>query len=221
MHSGGNSLIPRNSAAVVFVIVATCVGAACARQESPPTPSLNTKPDKTFTNDTISLRYPDGWTASVQERGVTLRKGDFAVSAEGATALQASGVEGGRLHEYLQSSVVDVACLWSEGGTQALNASSDATKLQNGMTITDYYLDTAQFSPAFKQCLRAGVPLSASPALVYLGSSSGIMGDIGAQTLMQFFTNVQAMVYRKGDAALVSALQEMRGIAASFKPASR
>jgi hypothetical protein len=196
------------------------VGAACARQESPPTPSLNTKPDKTFTNATISLRYPDDWISAVQERGVTLRKGDFVVSAEGATALQASGVDGGRLHEYLRSSVVDVACLWSEGGTQALNA-SDATKLQNGMTITDYYINTGQLSPEFKQCLRASVQLPPSPALVYLGSSSGIMGDIGAQTLTQLFTNDQATVYRKGDPSLVSALQEMRRIAASFKPSSR
>ena len=187
--------------------------AACGRQPVA---------DSRFTDAAISLRFPTDWSLAnaapdfaAPKRGVTIQKGNFLISVEGAPYLQASGVDGGRIYEYLNSSVVDVACLFEEGSHALLN-SPETTPLPNGVAIVDYYLDTAQLGSAERHCVRAQIPESGVP---YAGSSSTLMGEAGReQTRIRFYTSRSSSVYVRGDPALTSALQEMRRIASTFMP---
>src|SRR5262249_36311087 len=145
---------------VLFCIFALLLSSACVRRTTAIVPIASTPiNDSNFLDAAISLGFPKDWSVSesarlpnsdVQEEGVTIQKGSFVVSAKGETILQASGVDGGRIYEYLRSTVVDVACLWKEG-VQLQNSSE--TKLPNGITMRDFYLDPGRLSSTQRRCL--------------------------------------------------------------------
>src|ERR1044072_4318306 len=108
--------------------------------QQPTTPRANLK---TFTNAAFSIQFPSDWSiampqadplGNLESEGLMLRKGPYVVAVSSAMILQASGVDGGRLPEYLSSGVLDVSCMWSEG---LPIEPTIFVILQNGMKITD------------------------------------------------------------------------------------